>query len=223
MMIRRHLLSCMTIVLASWGVCPQSLQTSVSVQATHGSRFRSTLGIFHRSEDHLRGTARWSANIQEEYRPMSALSLFAGYTFLYNHAYAGDNTRYWQPRHRLFASVMPRYSRYGFNFNFRQMYQIVLWHDHGGNRVQRLRSRIYVERPVYHDALRPFTYYELLFDPCEHLSMKTHQLTAGLSYYPSASNKVTLQYRHIFRTDGRHPTDGLDILGVSYMYLFKGG
>lgn len=221
-MLHRFHLTLIAVAVASWTAYPQSLQTSASVQMTYGSKYRTTLGVFHRTEDHLRGTARWSANLQQEYRPISALSLLGGYTFLYNHAYSDDSIRYWQPRHRLFASIMPRYAKYGFNINFRQMYQIVLWQGQGSHSIQRLRSRVYLERPMCHDALRPFTYYELFFDPSERLSLKTHQLTAGANYYASESNKISLFYRHIFRPDRKHPTDGLDIIGVSYMYIFKG-
>lgn len=214
----------MAIAVHSWTAYPQSLQISASVQMTYGAKYRTTLGVFHRTEDYLRGTARWSGNLQQEYRPIPALSLLGGYTFLYNHAYSGDSAhRYWQPRHRLFAAIMPRWSRYGFNFNFRQMHQIVLWSDQGSQNNQRLRSRVYLERPVLQDMFRPFAYYELFFDPCDRLSLMMHQLTAGASYYLSVSNKITLQYRHIFRPDRKHPTDGLDVIGVSYMYIFKGG
>lgn len=222
-MTKRILLLYTMSIMGTWPAYAQSWQTSASVQGTHGSKYRTTLSLFHRTEDHFSGTARWSANIQEEYCPIPALSLFNGYTFLYNHSYSEDNSRYWQSRHRLFASIMPRWSWNGFNFNFRQMYQIVQWSDHSYHNVQRLRSRIYAERSTGCTAIRPFAYYELFFDPRDRLSLKVHQFTVGTNYYITPSNKISLQYRHIFRLDGKHPTDGLDLIGVSYMYLFKTG
>lgn len=224
-MMKRILLLYTTCIMIACSAYAQSWQTSVLVQGTHGSKYRTTLGLFHRTEDHFSGTARWYANMQGEYRPIPALSLFSGYTFLYNHAYSEDNLRYWQSRHRLFASIMPRWNWNGFNFNFRQMYQIVQWSDYKQryHNSQRLRSRIYVERSIVRTAIKPFAYYELFFDPCDHFNLNKHQLTIGSSYYVTSSNKISLQYRHIFRPDGKHPTDGLDIIGISYMYLFKTG
>lgn len=224
-MVKHLLLLCAITAIVPGSAYTQSLMTSVSVQGTHGPKYRTTLGLFHRTEDHFSGTARWFANLQGEYRPIPAFSLFGGYTFLYNHAYSEDNLRYWQLRHRLFAAIMPRYSWNGFNFNFRQMYQIVQWNDdaHRHNNVQRLRSRIYVDRSMKHSTLQPFAYYELFFDSRDRFNLKTHQLTVGTSYYVTSSNKITLQYRHLFRLDGKHPTDGIDIMGISYMYLFKTG
>lgn len=201
----------------------QSWQTSVLFQGTHGSKYRTTFGLFHRTEDHFSGTARWSANMQVEYRPIPSFSLFSGYTFLYNHTYAEDDLQYWQSRHRLFVSIMPRWNWNGVDFNFRQMFQIVQWSDHKQlyHNIQRWRSRIYMERSIVSTAIKPFVYYELFFDPRDHLNLQVHQLTVGSSYYITSSNKISLQFRHIFRLDGKQPTDGLDVIGVSYMYLFK--
>lgn len=214
----------MTMIISD-SAYAQSLLTSVSVQGTYGSKYRTTFGLYHRTEDHFSGTARSFSNIQGEYRLMPTFSLFSGYTFLYNHAYSEDNLQYWQLRHRLFAAIMPRYSWNGFNFNFRQMYQIVQWNDynHHHNNVQRFRSRIYMDHSIKHTVWQPFAYYELFFDSRDHFNLKVHQLTLGTNYYVTPSNKITLQYRHIFRLDKKHPTDGLDIMGISYTYLFKTG
>lgn len=203
----------------------QSLLTSALVQGTYGSKYRTTLGLYYRTEDHFQGTSRWFANMQGEYRPLPVLSFFGGYTFLYNHAYLADNLQYWQPRHRLFAAVMPRWDWNGFNFNYRQMYQIVQWndHEHRHQNAQRLRSRIYAEYSTGIAAICPFAYYELFLDARDRLQLRKHQFTIGASYYVTLANKISLQYRRIFRPDGKLSTDGLDVVGISYMFLFKTG
>ena len=67
----------------------------------------------------------------------------------------------------------------------------------------------------------PFAYYELFFDARDHLRLAKHQFTMGASFYMASVNKISLQYRRIFRPDGKRPTDGLDVVGISYMFLFK--
>mgnify|MGYP000644693483 CR=1 FL=1 len=102
----------------------------------------------------MKGTARWLANFQGEYRPSGYILSFWRICFIYNHIVNGDG-RIWQQRNKLFGSVMPRWYWKGFNFNYRLMYQMVFWGNSGDTgRRQMLRNRIYAEKPLDAQDLR---------------------------------------------------------------------
>ncbi|RXI22912.1 MAG: hypothetical protein C7K11_08780 [Candidatus Amulumruptor caecigallinarius] len=169
----------------------------------------------------MKGTARWLANFQGEYRPSGYISLFGGYAFIYNHIVNGDG-RIWQQRNKLFGSVMPRWYWKGFNFNYRLMYQMVFWGNSGDTgRRQMLRNRIYAEKPLDGSGFTPYAYYESFNLVDENLGLQYHQLTVGTNYLVDRHSRLGAFYRHIFRSDGKRPVNGVDVVGVSYTYRFR--
>lgn len=237
----RKIAECLFVILAalsSIAASSQELWLSAEGRYSLTKRLRIDVEAEHRSSDGFAATSRWSAGVGVGYKTLSWLKTDISYKFI-DDRNGGETTRkgnfipaYWQPRHRLQASLTGSFKVGKVELSLREAYQFthrksqyVAKFDSDGDpkddehitskNRQLLRSRLEGEFHLKKKArFTPYASIELYNDVAYGFGFEKVRYTLGTDFRINKRNSLNIFYRFI----DRHGEDNTNVVGLGYAF-----